>query len=465
MRQWGIAVCLCCIPALWGEQPSTLLGDHTVRFLTDLIQLDTSNPPGNETRVAEYLRGVVASHDVEHELLGGNAKRLNFVARIKGSGSAQPLLLMAHSDVVPVDRPIWTVPPFGGISRDGFVWGRGSLDDKSLLAAELAVFLELKRRGIRLKRDVILLAESDEEAASTGMQWLIQNAWPKISAEFAINEGGSWFTSPSGRRIFQIQTAEKVPTRVRLTAHGGSGHGALPRADNAVVHLSRAITRLADADHPVHLNETTRRYLSALARLPEYEWLAAVLPALESEPEAFLAAAKIRRHDPELEAMLRTTITPTMLHSGIKVNVIPNTATAQLDVRRLPSETSTEVLERMRRIVNDRAVEVTLLPGQRIIPTEPSSVTNPLYRAMEQVFSSTAPQSVVVPLMARGATDGAFLRAKGVAVYGAPIFARETGSRAHGNDERISVDNLRNGVKLLWQIVLAVAAEPDAAGQ
>jgi acetylornithine deacetylase/succinyl-diaminopimelate desuccinylase-like protein len=464
MRLWGFAVCLCGIPALWG-QASASLGNQTVRFLTELIQLDTANPPGNETRVAEYLKRVVASSGIPCELLGDDPSRLNFVARVKGSGAAKPLLLMAHSDVVPADRALWTVPPFAGLSRDGFVWGRGALDDKSLLAAELAVLLELKRRGIKLKRDVILLAESDEEAASTGMQWLVQNAWPKIAAEFAINEGGSWFTTPSGRRIFQIQTAEKVPTRVKLTARGGSGHGALPRADNAVVHLSRAITRLAETDQPVRLNSTTRRYLKTLARLPEYDWLASLLPALESEPEAFYAAAKIRLRDPELDAMLRTSISPTMLQAGIKINVIPNTAVAQVDVRRLPTESSAEIVERMRRQINDPAVEITLMPGQRILATEPSSLTTPLYLAMERVFSGTALQSVVVPLMARGATDGAFLRPQGVAVYGAPIFGREPGNRAHGNDERISIDNLRNGAELLWKIVLAVAAEPDVASK
>ncbi len=163
--------------------------------------------------------------------------------------------------------------------------------------------------------------------------------------------------------------------------------------------------------------------------------------------------------------MLRTSISPTMLEAGIKINVIPNTAVAQVDVRRLPTETGAEVVERMRRQVNDPAVEITLLPGQRIVATEPSSLATPLYLAMERIFSGTALQSTVVPLMSRGATDGAFLRPRGVAVYGAPIFGREPGSRAHGNDERISTDNLRNGVELLWKIVLAVAAEPNAAAK
>src|ERR1041385_4572150 len=170
------------------------------QHLARLISLDTTNPPGNETRVASYLKGVCDSHGIDNEMLGPEAARLNFVARIRGSGKLRPLLLMAHSDVVPADRSQWTVDPFSAEVRDGFLYGRGAQDDKSLVAAELAVFVELKRRGVKLDRDVILLSEADEEAGSTGIQWLIANAWEKINAEFALNEGGFAITTASGRR-------------------------------------------------------------------------------------------------------------------------------------------------------------------------------------------------------------------------------------------------------------------------
>ncbi len=367
---------------------------------------------------------------------------------------------MAHSDVVPADRAQWTVDPFSAELKGGYIYGRGAQDDKSLLASELAVFIELKRSGTKLHRDVILLSEADEEAGSTGISWLIKNAYRKIDAEFALNEGGAALDTKSGVRVFQIQTAEKVPTRVVLTARGVAGHGSLPRPDNAIVHLARAIERLADADQPVRFSTTTQRYFRAIENLPDYKWLPPLLPKLEDPASSAAAANEIRAKDPELSAMLRTTVSPTMLQAGNKVNVIPNVAEAQIDVRRLPNETREEVERRFRGIINDPAVEISREPGQDMPSTEPSSLTTKLYAAMEQVFRASDPKSVVVPYMSRGATDGSFLRDKGMAVYGVPIFLREGGeSRAHGNDERISPGNLTRGTELLWKIVLAAAAQ------
>jgi len=456
MRNWGGALLLLCVPA-FGQQNSSI-GDAARKYLVDLIRIDTSNPPGNETRVAQYLKQVVEQAGIPCEILGDDPKRMNFVARIKGSGAGRPLLLIAHSDVVPVDRKQWTVDPFAALIKDGYIYGRGATDTKSLLAAELAVFLDLKRRNVKLKRDVILLSEADEEAGSLGIQWLIKNAYAKIDAEFAINEGGSAADTSSQTKLFQIQTSEKIPTRVILTGHGTAGHGSLPRPDNAVLHLARAITRLSDADQPVHLNTTTRRYLGELAKLPEYNWLQPQLPKLENETTATAAANQIRTREAELEAILRTTVSPTMLTAGMKINVIPNVAEAQVDVRRLPNETQQEVLSRFRRLINDPSVDVNPAPGQEMPATEPSALTTVLYTAMEQVFKASTKKAVVVPFMSRGATDGAFLRQKGMAVYGAPVFSRDgRESRAHGNDERIEIENLRNGTKLLLTIVETVA--------
>jgi acetylornithine deacetylase/succinyl-diaminopimelate desuccinylase-like protein len=452
MRFFGIALAFClCADA------NSDLADLTRQYLADLIRLDTTNPPGNETRVAEYLKRVCDSEGITGEMLGGDPLRLNFVARLPGSGKLRPLILMAHSDVVPADRAQWTVDPFSAELREGFMWGRGSQDDKSLLAAELAVLVELKRRAIKLDRDIILLSEADEEAGSTGIQWLIANAWDKINAEFALNEGGFAITTVSGKRIYEIQTTEKIPTRIVLTAHGVAGHGSLPRGDNPVVHLAQAIQRVAEADQPVRLNTTTRRYLHELAKVPDYRWIEPLLPKLENAKTAIATANEIRSHDPELDAMLRTTVSPTMLSAGSKINVIPNTAEAQLDVRRLPDETHDEILERLRRIIHDPAVEVGAARGQEMPATEPSGLSTPLYRVMQEAFSAAAPGALVIPYMVRGATDGSFLRQKGIDVYGVPIFLREDKeSRAHGNDERIGVQSLGDGAKLLWEIVLMV---------
>ncbi|HXI43301.1 MAG TPA: M20/M25/M40 family metallo-hydrolase [Bryobacteraceae bacterium] len=436
---------------------SDTLEELTRHYLIDLIRLDTTNPPGNETRVAQYLKTVCDTEGIESETLGADPARLNFLARIKGSGKQKPLLVMAHSDVVPADRSQWTVDPFSAEIRDGMLYGRGAQDDKSLLAAELAVLVDLKRTGARLNRDVILLSEADEEAGSSGIQWLIANAWDKINAQFAVNEGGFAITTGSGQRIYEIQTTEKIPTRVILVAQGTAGHGSLPRDDNPVVHLARAIVRVAEADQPVRLNTTTRRYLHALAKLPDYKWLEPLLPRLENASTSTAVANQIRARDAELATMLRTTVSPTILAAGNKINVIPNTAEAQLDVRRLPNETHAEIFERVRRIVHDPAVEVRAAPGQEMPATEPSGISTPLYEVMQQTFAHTAPTALVIPYMVRGATDGSFLRQKGIDVYGAPLFLREDKeSRAHGNDERISLESLTSGVRLLKEIVLAV---------
>src|SRR5436190_22908685 len=266
---WVWIVALCVATGVAAAQDPAAMGARARQYLVDLIRLDTTNPPGNETRIAQYLKRLADEEGIPCELLGGEPSRLNFVAHLKGSGNHRPLMLMAHSDVVPADRAQWTVDPFSAEIREGFIYGRGAQDDKSLLAAELAVLVELKHRGIPLGRDVILLSEADEEEGSTGIQWLIQNVYPKINAEFAINEGGFAMDVPSGPRLFQVQTTEKIPTRAILTAHGSAGHGSLPRSDNPVVKLSRAIARIADTEQPVRLNTTTRRYFTAMAKLNE----------------------------------------------------------------------------------------------------------------------------------------------------------------------------------------------------
>jgi acetylornithine deacetylase/succinyl-diaminopimelate desuccinylase-like protein len=439
-----------------------LAGDETIaaraqRYLADLVRIDTTNPPGNETRAAEYLQRVATSEGIGCELLG-EPGRLNFVARLRGTGGQRPLLLMAHTDVVPAEPAHWTAKPFAGEIREGFLYGRGAIDDKSLLAAELAVLVELKRREIKLTRDVILLAEADEEAGSLGIQWMIAHAWKKIDADFALNEGGFALDLPSGARLFHIQTSEKIPTRTLLRTRGVAGHGSLPRPDNAVVRLSRALVKLADADQPVRLNTTTERYLGELAGLAGYEWLSPLVAKLRREQTAILAANQIRQRDPEIDAQLRTTMVPTVVQAGAKVNVIPTGAEAQVDIRRLPNETREEVVARMRRIIGDSEVEIAPAPGQEMPATEPSSLTTALYEEMERVFRASSPRALVVPYMQRGATDGSFLRQKGMAVYGVPIFRREEGeSRAHGNDERVLLRNLEDATGLLWKIVTGVA--------
>lgn len=428
------------------------LGDRTRQYLTDLVRLNTANPPGNETRVADYLKQVADSFNIQAERLGSDPNRLNFVARLKGTGKGRPLLLLAHSDVAPVtadDRKVWNADPFAGELRNGFIYGRGTLSAKSLLASELAVMVEIKRRNLKLSRDVILVSEADEEAGMTGIQWLIQNAWPKIDAEFALNEGGSLTETKDGTKIFGIQTTEKVPVRIVLTARGTVGTGALPRPDNPIVHLSAAVSRLAIADQPVHINTTARRYLAAIAELPDYAWLKPLLPKLDNPATAQAAAAQVRMRDEELDDLLHTTVEP-----------LSNTL---MDVRRLPfAETREDVLARLRQIVNDPLVEVTFAPGPPMPTTTASSRTTALYAGMERAIQRMYPrEAVVAPFLSRGSTDSGFLRSRGMPVYGVPLFLREPADTRLllKGEERISSKALEDGVDLLWQIVLETAGE------
>ena len=445
-------------PALGKAEDTLPLADRAQRYLIDLIRIDSSS--GNETKVAEYLRQVASANGITGELVGDNPKRLNFVARLKGSGKNKPLLLMAHSDTFPSgDRALWTADPLGGEIKNGYIWGRGALDDKALLAAELAVLVEIKTRNLPLSRDVILMAESDEETGASGVQWMIQHAYSKIDAEFALNEGGYTFDSGGVRRVYQVQTAEKIPTRVLLTARGVQGQGSLPRPDNPLVRVARAMLKIVDADQPVKLSSTTRRYLRDISKLPDYEWLVPLLAKLDNSSSQAAAANQIRAKNPELEVMIRTSVSPTNFRAGTRFNIIPNSASALLDVRRLPNETRDEVLTRFRQTINDPSIEVALDAGPQMPSTDSSSLTSALYKAIETVLNRIHPEDVVLPYMSRGSTDGSYLRgARGMPVYGVPLFEIDPAdNRYHSVDERILIKNLQDGTELLWQIVLEVA--------
>jgi acetylornithine deacetylase/succinyl-diaminopimelate desuccinylase-like protein len=448
----------CMFAALGMAEDNRSLPDRARQYTLDLIRLDTSNPPGNETRVAEYLKEVADAQGIPCELVGADPRRMNFVARLRGAGKNRPLLLMAHSDVVPADRTQWTTDPFAAELRNGWIYGRGAWDDKSLLATELAVMVEIKRRNIKLNRDLILLVEADQEEGATGIQWIIQHAWPKIDAEFALNDGGVILETKEGTKIFEVQTAEKVPLRVVLTARGTAGQSSQPRDDNPIVRLSRAVVKLTEAEQPARVTPPVRRYLREISKLPEYAWLAPLLPRMENPATIQAAAREIRAHDAELDAILHTTISPIRVRAGARNNVIPNSAEAQVDVRRLLPETREEVLERIREIIGDNGIEVAPAPGSQTPANEASPIATALYKAIERAVARAYPHDPVVPSMSRSATDAAFLRARGVPVYGVPIFSREAGeSRAHGNDERISPKNLEEGAGLLWQMVLEIA--------
>jgi len=424
--------------------------EEAVRLLSDFVRVDTVNPPGNETRGARYLQSILEREGIPSEIFELAPGRGNLVARLKGNGTKKPVLIMGHIDTVPIEREKWTFDPFSGLVRDGFLYGRGASDDKSGGIASLEVMLLLHRLKIPLDRDVIFLAEAGEESSTQiGIDFMVEQHWDKIAAEFSLTEGGGMLEEGGAVKQVIVTATEKLSRNMKLVAHGVSAHGSIPRADNPLVHLSAALVKLAAWRPPMRLNEVTRAYFTRLA---------AVSPPAEASLYTHLddpaAVEMLRTQSPRLDALLRATISPTIVQGGIRDNVIPATAEAFLMVRPLPDENITDLMRQMREVMGDPAVE--LLPAWGTRPAAPpSGLKTEMFLAMESVQKRLYPQAITLPAMSAGSTDSAQLRAKGVEAYGIGTFGSEG---AHGNDERISVQGLGALVEFLYDDVVEVAA-------
>jgi acetylornithine deacetylase/succinyl-diaminopimelate desuccinylase-like protein len=427
-----------------------------------LVQIDTSNPPGDEIKAVNYLKKVLEAEGIPTKTFALDPNRPNLVARLKGNGSKRPLLILAHTDVVKVQREKWPVDPFGAVLKDGYIWGRGTTDDKDKLTAILMVFLELKRTGAALDRDVIFLAESGEEADPTGVgiQFMVNRHFDEIDAEFAITEGPG-ATIENGRvTMVQITAAEKVPRRVRLVANGTSGHGSIPRLDNAVIHLGAAVNKVGTWETPMHLNDITRTYFEKLASISTPE-KAARYNALLNPQQAAAAQRYLAEHEPMHYSMLRTSVVPTMLKAGIALNVIPSEAEASIDVRALPDEDMTAFLAEMTKVIGDPAVKIVPQFAERP-STPPSRLDTEMYRALEQAAKRVYPGCTVLPGMLTAATDMAQLRAKGIQSYGiGPAMTSDDFANHawHSDVERLSETSLYRFVEFTWNAVAEVAVK------
>lgn len=432
-------------------------GEEVVQILSGLIRLDTSNPPGNESKAASYLQEVLHGEGIESEILEAQPGRGNLVARLRGSGKSRPLLLMAHTDVVGVERAKWTMDPFTAVVKDGYLYGRGTLDNKDNAAVYLEVFLLLHRLHIPLDRDVIFLAQAGEEGGGgVGMRFLVEKHWDKIGCEFALDEGGSSVMAGGRVRYVGVSTTEKVPRGIRLIARGTPGHGSVPLADNAITHLAAAVAKVGTFQMPMRLNETTRMFFQRLAAVspPAQQDL---YRHLEDPQRSAAVQAQIRAQTPAYDSMLRTSLVPTMIQGGFRGNVIPAEAEARIDVRALPGEDIDEMVAALRRLIDDPAVQVVPPGGGRPV-SQPSSVETAMFRALESAQEKLFPGAVTLPVLLTGATDMAPLRAKGVQAYGLGTLATsEDVRRIHGNDERVSVQGLGRFVQFVYEAVSEVA--------
>ena len=435
---------------------SKLQGD-AVGWLQGLVRINTTNPPGNEIAAAKYIADILEHEGIHPEIFETAPGRGFVVARLSSSAVPDParaLLLMGHLDVVGVDRRKWSVDPFAAVIKDGYLYGRGAIDDKGMTVANLAVLVALKRSGVRLTRDVIFFAEGDEESGGTlGMRVAVEKHWDKIAAGFAINEGGHATLKNGKVQYIGIQASEKVSVAVDVIATGTSGHGSMPRKDNAVLHLAAAIAKIGTYETPVQLNSVTRAYFEAIAGVEDEE-TAKWMRALESPDRGEHAARWLSNTSPMWNSMLRDSIVPTMLEAGIRRNVIPSEARGVVNIRLLPGNPLEPLLSKLQQLVNDPQIRFEVEPGSgEAAPS--SSLKSDLYATITRVATKEFPGAAVVPFMSTGATDSWPLRMRNVQAYGVfPFPLSDTDSmRMHADDERIPLDSFHKGVEFLYAIV------------
>ncbi len=432
---------------------------ESLRYWTDLIRIDTSSPPGNETKAAKYLQAILEKEGIAVKLFGPTPDRMSLVARIKGTGSKKPIAVYGHLDVVGVQRERWSEDPFAAKVIDGFVWGRGSVDDKDNVVASLMTILLLKRSGVALDRDVIFVAEADEEAGGKdGILFLVDKHWPDIEAEYCLAEGGG-FVSKNGKLTHQnIQLAEKKVQTMRLLTSGTAGHGSQPRPDNAIVRLANAVAKIAAWQPPMRLNDITRAYFEKLALISTPEE-AARFNGVTNPAKSAAIQEYFRQNDIFHNSVLRTTISPNIIQGGFRNNVIPSEASAILDIRALPDEDMEKFRAEMAKVINDPLVKIEPYGTQNL--TAPAGTMNTeLYRVLESVQKRMFPGTVTLPLMQTGGTDMGALRRKGVACYGVGIERPIEDAilhAAHSDNERGKVSGLHDFVRYQYEVVAEMA--------
>ena len=434
---------------------------ETIQHFQALLRLDTSSPPGNEIRAVEYLEQVLGREGISYQIFSKDPQRPNLVARIKGNGKKRPILVMGHTDVVTVDPQKWTFPPFAATRDGGYIYGRGAIDDKDSVVAGLMLMLTLKRTGAALDRDVIFLAESGEEGAPEfGAQFMIDNHFAAIEAEYCFAEGGGVVRSGGRVRQANVGTTEKEPRPIEVIARGPAGHGSVPRLDNAVVRLSDALAKIAAWVPPLQISETTVAYFRTLSTLVSPELAARYRNVLSPDPKVSGPAAQwLLENEPQHWSMLHTSLVPTVIEGGYRYNVIPSEAKAIVDVRLHPEEDQKTFLDRVRAVVNDPRVEVRWYrdpyrpAGTSRLNTEAFTV---LQAQLKAHYETTA-----LPTMGTGATDMAQVRSKGVQCYGIgpAVDAEDAGKGfgAHSDQERILESELHRFVRFQHDVVMDLA--------
>jgi acetylornithine deacetylase/succinyl-diaminopimelate desuccinylase-like protein len=441
-----------------GEPDWQAVSEEAVRLMVEYLQVDTTNPPGNEARAVSFLARILEREGIQYEIFESAPGRANLYARIRGSGRKRPLILLNHTDVVPASREFWSVDPFGGAIVGGNIYGRGALDMKSLGLVQLMALILLKRQRVQLDRDVIFLATADEESGGRlGAGWFVKNHPELISdAEFLLTEGSSNNVRGGSALYYGIGVTEKAPCWIRLTARGAPGHGSVPRKASAPSRLIRALAKLESYETQLRVTPAVARYFRSIAEF-------------QSDPELRRAymdiESAIRDQDlrdrvlsmPQNNALLRNTIQPTVINVGSKTNVIAPIATAEVDCRLLPGQKPEDFVQEIKRVIADPAVEVEVILA---FEATESPLETDLWRAIADAVRYEDRAARFIPTVLAGFTDSHFFRRAGIICYGfSPFLIPDSDFEGvHGNNERISVENISRGARLMYRIVHRLCA-------
>lgn len=471
----GLALVLAPPLAAQGARPAASidyaeLRNETARRLAEYIRINTSNPPGNELASARWLAGVLEKEGIRGRILDTaelGAGRANFYARLPGSGGGRGIALVHHMDVVTATPADWEVPPFAGEIRDGHVWGRGALDMKGHGIIQLMAFIALHRAGVPLSRDLVYVGNADEEIGGLGSRTFVERHPDLVKRiEYVLTEGADTRVEKGKVRWFGIDVGEKRTWWKRLVVRGTTSHGSVPLGDNPVDRLVRALSRIVAYETPVRLTPAVDRFFKAQARDQTgtgKAWLSDAAAALESrEGRAWILG------EPERNALLRTTITPTVLRGSEKTNIIPQEASVELDIRLLPDEDTVAFRRTLERLIADPKVRIEAIGD--MAPAYGAPLDTDMFRALERVAGRMLPGVPVATPMSAGATDRPYWAAAGPVPYGIDPYLvelEESRLSVHGNDERLSLENIEFGLRFYVETLLEMAgpARGGAAGK
>ena len=429
---------------------------EATHYLQEYLRIDTVNPPGNEVEGARFFKNIFDAESIPCQVFEPSPGRGSLLATLKGTSKKRPILLLNHIDVVPVERERWTVDPFEGIVQDGYLYGRGALDDKSMGIIEMMTLLILQRKKVSLERDVLFFAAADEETGGKwGIQWAMENVSSLRRSEYALNEGGYVILNETGDPDrYEISSGQKIVFQLQLKAKGTSGHASMPHSDNPNVKLIHALEAVTKWETPYNVLPMVKEFFLKMA------------PKQPPDERKFFEDIEKGLHDPSFSArlttnpiynaMVRDTISLTILQAGSKANVIPSESSATLDCRLIPGSSKENFLKEIKERLGDEIEAEGRMEGKSI---PPSPFNTDLFQAIQKFATSNDPDCPVVPFLLPGATDSRFLRERGITTYDFCPFRlpEKEIMRVHGNDERIALENLRFGIRMLMEVIKEVA--------